>query len=148
MFGALGRAYPKADWAPRFLRAKSTFQALARDAVGAYFHGVSILRDDMRKQLFSARFRASLGGYDAIEVFRRHAALADTSLADGARRTREIVTRTVGAEYAADVTVRETATLGHPSVEVRVAAPLPLVGLLGAPRLMEVTAHAPVESLD
>ena len=78
VFGALGRAYPKADWAPRFLRAKSTLQALGRDEVGAYFHGVSILRDDMRRQLFSARFRASLGGYEAVEVFRRHAALADT----------------------------------------------------------------------
>ena len=54
----LGRAYPKADWAPRFLRAKSTFQALGRDSVDAYFHGVSILRDDMRRQLFSARFRS------------------------------------------------------------------------------------------
>lgn len=86
--------------------------------------------------------------HDAAVEGAYHAALADTSLEEGARRTREIVTRTVGAEYAADVTVRETTALGHPSVEVRVAATLPLVGLLGAPRLMEVTAHAPVESLD
>src|SRR5690606_17092301 len=62
LFGALGRAYPKADWAPRFLRAKSTFEALGRDSVGAYFHGVSILRDDMRRRLFSPAFRAQLGG--------------------------------------------------------------------------------------
>lgn len=86
--------------------------------------------------------------HDAAVEGAYHAALADTSLEEGARRTRDIVTRTVGAEYAADVTVRETTALGHPSVEVRVAATLPLVGLLGAPRLMEVTAHAPVESLD
>ena len=86
--------------------------------------------------------------HDAAVEGAYHAALADTSLDDGARRTRYIVTRTVGAEYAADVTVRETAALGHRAVEVRVAATLPLVGLLGAPRLMEVTAHAPVESLD
>ena len=86
--------------------------------------------------------------HDAAVEGAYHAALADTSLEEGARRTRDIVTRTVGAEYASDVTVRETTALGHPSVEVRVAATLPLVGLLGAPRLMEVTAHAPVESLD
>ena len=59
LFGALGRAYPKADWAPRVLRAKSTFEALARDSVDAYFHGVSILRDDMRARLFTDRFRVN-----------------------------------------------------------------------------------------
>jgi asparagine synthase (glutamine-hydrolysing) len=73
LFGWLGRAYPKADWAPRVLRAKSTFQALARDSVGAYFHSVSIFRDDMRRQLYSRAFKASLDGYDASDTFRRHA---------------------------------------------------------------------------
>lgn len=78
LFGLLGRLYPKADWAPRVFRAKTTFQALARDSVQAYFHSVSILRDDMRRRLFADGFRARLGGYNAIEVFRRHGALADT----------------------------------------------------------------------
>ncbi|MDJ0741602.1 MAG: asparagine synthase (glutamine-hydrolyzing) [Gammaproteobacteria bacterium] len=41
VFGPLGRLYPKADWAPRVVRAKTTFQALARDSVGAWFHSVS-----------------------------------------------------------------------------------------------------------
>jgi Flp pilus assembly protein TadG len=86
--------------------------------------------------------------HDAAVEGAYHAALADTSLEDGAQRTREIVARTVGPEYAQDVTVRETSALGHPAVEVRVAATLPLVGLLGSPRSMEVTAHAPLESLD
>jgi asparagine synthase (glutamine-hydrolysing) len=74
LFGLLGRLYPKADWAPRFLRAKTTFQALTRDAVAAYFHSVSLVRDDVRRRLFSAAFRRELGGYGAIEVFRAHAA--------------------------------------------------------------------------
>jgi asparagine synthase (glutamine-hydrolysing) len=78
LFGLLGRLYPKADWAPRLLRAKTTFQALARDATQAYFYSMSILRDTMRQQLFSADFRARLGGYDALEVFRRHAARVDS----------------------------------------------------------------------
>jgi hypothetical protein len=38
LFGALGRIYPKADWAPRFVRAKTTFQSLARNSLEAYFH--------------------------------------------------------------------------------------------------------------
>jgi len=78
LFGVLGRLYPKADWAPRPLRAKSTFEALARDAVEAYFHGVSILREPMRQRLFSNAFRAGLSGYNAVEVFRRHAARVGT----------------------------------------------------------------------
>ncbi len=58
------------------------------------------------------------------------------------------MSRTVGGDYAADVAVRETSALGHPAVEISVRATLPLVGLLGVPRLLEVTAHAPVESFD
>lgn len=78
VFGLLGRLYPKADWAPRMFRAKTTFQALARDSVQAYFHSVSLLRDDMRAQLYSDAFRQRLGGYDALDVFRRHAGQAGT----------------------------------------------------------------------
>jgi len=84
--------------------------------------------------------------HDAAVEGAYRAALADTSLADGAERTREIVTRTVGSTYAGDIQVRETADLGGPSVVVTVRAPLPLAGLLGIPRTMEVTAHAPAES--
>jgi Flp pilus assembly protein TadG len=86
--------------------------------------------------------------HDAAVEGAHHAALADTSLAEGAERTRQIVARTVGAEYATDVVVHETTALSRPAVEVTVRAPLPLVGLLGVPRLLEVTAHAPVESLE
>jgi len=76
VFGFLGKVYPKLDWAPKFLRAKTTFQAIGRDSVAAYLHTVSILSDDMRNKLFSKDFKRSLQGYNAIEVFRRHAAKA------------------------------------------------------------------------
>ncbi|CDG83274.1 XrtA/PEP-CTERM system amidotransferase [Janthinobacterium agaricidamnosum] len=78
LFGALGHLYPKADWAPRMLRAKTTFEGLARDSVAAYFHGVSIISDAMRQRLFSASLRRELGGYQAVEVMRRHAAASPT----------------------------------------------------------------------
>ena len=78
LFGALGKLYPKADWAPRVFRAKTTFEGMARTPVEAYFHSVSILRAPMRRQLFSQSLRSSLDGYDAIEIFKGHAAKAGT----------------------------------------------------------------------
>jgi asparagine synthase (glutamine-hydrolysing) len=78
VFGPLGKYYPKADWAPRVLRAKTTFEALSRDLVEGYFHGVSIMSDDMRAQLFSDKFRKNLQGYRAIDVMQGHAANAPT----------------------------------------------------------------------
>jgi asparagine synthase (glutamine-hydrolysing) len=73
VFGPLGRWYPKLDWAPRFVRGKTTFQALARNAVDAYLHGVSICSQEMRASLFADGFRRDLQGYDAREVFLGHA---------------------------------------------------------------------------
>ncbi|MES2263039.1 MAG: XrtA/PEP-CTERM system amidotransferase [Pseudomonadota bacterium] len=78
VFGPLGKYYPKADWAPRIFRAKTTFEALARDLVEGYFHGVSFLSDAMRAQLFSDQFRRQLQGYRAIEVMQGHAARSPT----------------------------------------------------------------------
>ena len=77
-FGLLGSFYPKADWAPKIFRAKTTFQALARTSVEAYFHEVSHLKDNMRSRLYSNAFKAELGGYNAVEVFNRHAVRAGT----------------------------------------------------------------------
>ena len=78
VFGLLGRLYPKADWAPRVLRAKTTFQGMARNSVEAYFHSMSFIREPMRSRLYSPGLKAQLGGYSAYEVFDRHARRADT----------------------------------------------------------------------
>ena len=72
LFGFLARIYPKADWAPRFLRAKSTLQGLSYDSVTAYFNTVSQNNDMTRQQLFSSNFTQTLGRFNAIEVFREH----------------------------------------------------------------------------
>ena len=72
LFGVLGRVYPKADWAPKVLRAKSTLEAMERNSVEGYFHSVSICGDPLRRRLFSAELRGRLQGYRAVEVLQRH----------------------------------------------------------------------------
>ena len=86
--------------------------------------------------------------HDAAVEGAHVAALADTTLAEGADRTRMVIGRTVGEGFAQDVSVRETEQLGYPAVEVRVRTTLPLIGLIGVPWALEVSAHAPAESLD
>ncbi|MBK9029632.1 MAG: amidotransferase 1, exosortase A system-associated [Propionivibrio sp.] len=78
IFRLLGRVYPKADWAPRMFRAKTTFEGMARNSVEAYFHSVSILRDPMRAQLFSNKFKSEIAGYSAQGVFEQHAERSGT----------------------------------------------------------------------
>jgi asparagine synthase (glutamine-hydrolysing) len=73
LFGGLGQIYPKLDWAPRIFRAKTTFQALARDTLDGYFHGLAVIPDGLRDSLFSDAMRRELQGYEALDVLRRHA---------------------------------------------------------------------------
>ncbi|WP_419819234.1 TadE/TadG family type IV pilus assembly protein [Glaciibacter flavus] len=85
---------------------------------------------------------------DAAAEGARYAALADNSLDDGVQRTRDLITTALGPAYASDVSAEYATYAGLPSTEVRVRSPLPLAGLLGPDRALEVTGHAARESLD
>ncbi|WP_066281851.1 asparagine synthase (glutamine-hydrolyzing), partial [Blastomonas sp. CCH1-A6] len=63
VFGALGALYPKADWAPRPLRAKSTLLSLARTGAEGYTDAVGVTNHAARHSLYSDSQRAALGGY-------------------------------------------------------------------------------------
>jgi asparagine synthase (glutamine-hydrolysing) len=65
MFGALGRWYPKADWAPQRFRAKTTFQALSLDGDEGYARAVGVTSPEMRAALYTDGFAASLQGHRA-----------------------------------------------------------------------------------
>ncbi|QMU95809.1 TadE family protein [Microbacterium esteraromaticum] len=84
--------------------------------------------------------------HDAAVEGAHYAALADTTLDEGAARTEAVITRAVGADYAGDVGIGQDSSLGHSSVVVRVRTTLPVLGLLGVPYGLEVEARAPVES--
>jgi asparagine synthase (glutamine-hydrolysing) len=78
VFGLLGTIYPKLDWAPRMLRAKSTLQNLGRDAPEAYFSSICAIPEGVRTRLFSAAHRRELQDYEPIEVLRSHMERAHT----------------------------------------------------------------------
>ncbi|MAY19143.1 MAG: asparagine synthetase B [Erythrobacteraceae bacterium] len=63
LFGTLGRIWPKADWAPRPLRAKTTLLALAESGNAGYARGLSVTTPEARAQLFSPELSRSLAGF-------------------------------------------------------------------------------------
>ncbi len=65
VFGAIGRAYPKADWAPRPLRAKTTLLSLAGDGAEGYSRALSVVPPELRSTLYTADFGRELGDYRA-----------------------------------------------------------------------------------
>ncbi|GAB3802631.1 hypothetical protein GCM10028798_20230 [Humibacter antri] len=75
------------------------------------------------------------------------AALADNTLGDGEQRARELIGSALGDGYTNGVTAAYGTYRGTRSVVITVRAPLPMAGLLGPRRALEVSGHAPVESL-
>lgn len=84
---------------------------------------------------------------DAAAEGARYAALAGSSDVDGVLRTRELISAAISGDYAGDVSAARTTVAGVPVVAITVRAKLPVVGLLGPDRALEVTGHAAVERI-
>lgn len=82
---------------------------------------------------------------DAAAEGARYAALAGSSGPAGVIRTKELISAAVSADYARDVSAGTTSIAGVPAVEVTVRSTLPVVGLLGLERGLEVSGHAALE---
>ncbi len=63
LLGTLGKFYPKADWAPRAFRAKTTLLSLARSGAEGYAEAVGVTGPAQRRKLYSSRAINALGDY-------------------------------------------------------------------------------------
>ncbi|GAA0279979.1 amidotransferase 1, exosortase A system-associated [Alteraurantiacibacter aestuarii] len=69
VIGPLGRAWPKADWAPRPLRARSTLLSLAGSGASGYASAVGAVPMDQRFALYGDALGSQLDGYVAEHAF-------------------------------------------------------------------------------
>lgn len=72
VFGTLGALYPKADWLPRPLRAKTLLRNLSFDPLRGYFTSLTHFKPAMKRALFSGDLSRSISGYDSLSVFAAH----------------------------------------------------------------------------
>jgi len=76
LFGPLSRAYPAMPNGPRILRAKSTLESLATDAMGGLFRATAIMQEGGRDRLLGSDAR--IDAYSTADLLREHALRADT----------------------------------------------------------------------
>lgn len=84
---------------------------------------------------------------DAAAEGARFGALADNAPDEGGARTRDLISTAIGPGYARDVRVSTGSWRGHPAVTVTVRTTLPVLGLFGPAKAMEVAGHAARETL-
>lgn len=65
----LGDRFPKLDWAPRPLRAKTTLQAIGRSSEEAYAAAVGVTGQAIRARLYSGDARQALQGHRAEDRY-------------------------------------------------------------------------------
>ena len=76
VLGPLARGWPKADWLPRVLRAKTALTNLSLDPAAAYANTMSLCRLPLRRQLLAEEVTAVLNGHRPEDMIRQEYATA------------------------------------------------------------------------
>lgn len=79
LLAGIGRLYPDSPLLPGALQKRQGLISMGQDAVASFFDINAVVKRDLRLALYSDDFRRRLQEYDAVEVFRRHAAAAPTA---------------------------------------------------------------------
>ena len=72
LFELAGKGYPKLDWAPRFLRAKSTLANLGTEPGRAYFQSLTQLSCEDALDVLDPGLARSLADHDPFHAFEEH----------------------------------------------------------------------------
>lgn len=84
---------------------------------------------------------------DAAAEGARYGALAGSSPAAGVDRAQALIETAIGSDYAQSISAATTTVAGHPSLQLTVQAPLPVLGLVG-PTTLEVRGSAALETVE
>ena len=79
---------------------------------------------------------------DAASSAARYGALGDRTAADAQERATMLVSTALGPNYVQDVAANMETRNGLAMLTVSIKAPLPVLGLLGPTRTLEMTGHA------
>ncbi len=71
--------YPKADWLPQYLRAKTLLQNISTTPVEGYFQSMTHLSAEQRESILNPDIYGMLNGYASIDLFKRHYENSDSS---------------------------------------------------------------------